>query len=190
MEKGKVIVVSGPSGVGKNGIIEKFINDPELNLAQVISMTSRERRENERDGINYDFVTRNYFEEAIKAGKLLEYTEFLGNYYGTPIDSVERLRSLGKNVLLEVEATGAKQIREKFPNSISIFIVPSSLAELENQIRGRRKEEEEVVKERLDKARSELNLISNYKFVVNNDDTDLASELCSLIIKRYLDRAD
>ena len=84
----------------------------------------------------------------------------------------------------------AKKIREKFPNSISIFIVPSSLAELENQIRGRRKEEEEVVKERMDKARSELNLISNYKFVVNNDDTDLASELCSLIIKRYLDRAD
>lgn len=190
MEKGKLIVVSGPSGVGKNSIIEKFINNPELNLAQVISMTSRERRETERDGIHYDFVSREYFEESIKSGKLLEYTEFLGNYYGTPIDSVERLRSLGKNVLLEVEATGAKQIRAKFPNCVSIFIVPSSLEGLEKQIRERRKEDEEVVKERLDKARKELNLISDYKFVVNNDDPELAAELCTLIIKRYLDKAD
>lgn len=190
MEKGKLIIVSGPSGVGKNNIIERFINDPELNLAQVISMTSRTRRESERDGIHYDFVTREYFEEAIKNGKLLEYTEFLGNYYGTPIDSVERLRDLGKNVLLEVEPTGAKQIRKIFPNSASIFIVPSSLEGLEKMIRERRKEEEDVVSERLNKARSELNLISDYKFVVNNDDPELAGELCSLIIKRYITKAD
>ena len=93
-------------------------------------------------------------------------------------------------MLLEVEASGAKQIREHFQNSVSIFIVPSSIDKLEKQIRERRKEDEEVVEERLTKAKSELNLIGNYKFVVNNDDPELASEICTLIIKHYLDKAD
>ena len=186
MEKGKIIVISGPSGVGKNNVIGEFIDQPDLNLAQAISMTSREKRSGERDGINYDFVTRAFFESAIRDGKLIEHTEFLGNYYGTPIDSVERLRNLGKNVLLEVEASGAKKIKEKYPDCTTIFIVPSSLDSLEAQIRERRNEEESIVQERLAKAKGELNLIGNYKFVVNNDDPKLAGELCALIIKRNI----
>lgn len=186
MEKGKIIVISGPSGVGKNNVISEFIDQPELNLAQAISMTSREKRSGERDGINYDFVTRAFFESAIRDGKLIEHTEFLGNYYGTPVDSVERLRNLGKNVLLEVEPNGAKKIKEKYPDCTTIFIVPSSLASLESQIRERRNEEESIVQERLAKAKGELNLISNYKFVVNNDDPKLAGEICALIINRTI----
>ena len=186
MTKGKIIVISGPSGVGKNHIINEFIDQADLNLTQSISMTSREKRTGERDGKDYDFVTREYFENAISKGELLEYTQFLGNYYGTPVDSVERLRKLGKNVLLEVEASGAKAIKEKYPDCLTIFIVPSSLESLERQIRGRREESEEIVQERLTKAKKELNLIGNYKFVVNNENAQLAGELCALIIKRMI----
>lgn len=186
MQKGKIIVISGLSSVGKNDIINEFINDEELNLTQSISMTSRSRRSDERDGISYDFVTREYFENAIKEDKFIEYTEFLGNYYGTRVDSVERLTNLGKNVLIEVEASGAKKIREKYPDCLSIFITPSSLEALEQQIRSRRDEDEAIVQERLAKAKNELNLIGSYKFVVNNDDVKLAGEISALIIKRYL----
>ncbi len=190
MEKGRVIVISGASGVGKNKIIEKFINNPELNLAQAISMTTRAKRENERDGITYDFVTQDYFEEAIRKGDLIEYMEFLGNYYGTEASSVEHILALGKNVLLEVEPSGAKQIQAKYPNSISIFIVPSSLTRLEEVIRERRQESEEIVQERLAKAKKELDLISTYRYVVNNDDQELAAQLCTVIIKNYINKAE
>ncbi|MBQ9987485.1 MAG: guanylate kinase [Erysipelotrichales bacterium] len=186
MTKGKIIVISGPSGVGKNHIISEFIDIADLNLAQSISMTSREKRSGERDGIDYDFVSRDYFESAIRMGDLVEYTEFLGNYYGTPVDNVNRLRNLGKNVLIEVEAKGAKAIKEKYPDSITIFIAPSSLESLEKQIRERREESEEIVQERLAKAKKELNLIGHYKFVVNNEDARLAGELCALIIRRMI----
>lgn len=186
MKKGKIIVVSGPSGVGKSDIITKFINLPELNLSQTISMTTRPRREEERDGISYDFVSREYFEQAIQENKFVEYTEFLGNYYGTPVASIERVLNLGKNVLIGVEASGVSEIEKKYPDCVSIFIVPSSLDALEKIIRSRRDEKEEVVQHRLAKAANELNLISTYKFVVNNDDTDLAAELCKVIIKRFI----
>ena len=98
MKKGLLIVMSGPSGVGKGTVRDKFMNDPELNLAFSISMTSRNKREKETDGVDYYFVTRERFEEAIKNGELLEWTEFVGNYYGTPLAYVEKLRKYGYKV--------------------------------------------------------------------------------------------
>ncbi|MBQ4251917.1 MAG: guanylate kinase [Erysipelotrichaceae bacterium] len=186
MKKGLLVVISGPSGVGKGTVREKFIDNPELNLAYSISMTSRERRKGERDGIDYFFVSRERFEEAIKNNELLEWTEFVGNYYGTPAENVESLRKLGKNVLLEIEVEGAIKVKEKCPDALTIFIIPPSMEELEKRIRGRRTEPEEIVQQRLGKANREMNMLSQYKYVVCNEDAELAAELISVIIKRHM----
>ena len=106
MKKGLLIVLSGPSGVGKGTILKEFVNDPELNLAYSVSMTTRKMRPGEVEGVNYNFVDRSAFEQAIREGELLEYAEFVGNYYGTPLKNVEKLRAEGKNVLLEIEMSG------------------------------------------------------------------------------------
>ena len=102
-DKGLLIVISGPSGVGKGTIIKRFIDDPDLKLAFSVSMTTRNKREGEVEGVNYYYVTREQFEKTIEEGGLLEWTEFVGNYYGTPLAAVEKLRNEGKNVLLEIE---------------------------------------------------------------------------------------
>jgi len=187
MKRGLLIVISGPSGVGKGTIIKEFIDNPELNLAYSVSMTTREKRAGEVDGVNYEYVDRETFEKAIKNNELLEYAEFVGNYYGTPLKNVEKLRNEGKNVILEIEVQGCLQVAEKVKDALTIFIIPPSMTELEKRIRGRNTEPEEIVKERLDKARAELELVGNYKYVVCNEDVDLAAHIMSLIIKRNSD---
>lgn len=186
MKKGLLVVISGPSGVGKDTVRSHFIDDPELNLTYSISMTSRLRRSGERDGVDYYFVDRPRFEQAIKDGELLEWTEFVGNYYGTLISEVENKRNMGKNVLLEIEVEGCMQVKEKCPDALTIFIIPPSMAELEKRIRGRRTEPEEIIQQRLSKANREMNMIGQYKYVVCNDDVELAAQLISLIIKRHM----
>lgn len=186
MNKGLLIILSGPSGVGKGTIVEEFIHRTGLNLSYSVSMTTREKRATEAEGINYNFVDRTTFEKAIKEGKLLEWAEFVGNYYGTPLANVEKLRNEGKNVLLEIEVQGAIQVRAKCPDAITIFIVPPSMDELERRIRGRRSEPEEIVQQRLSKASKEMEMIGQYKFVVCNEDPLLAADMISLIIKRHM----
>lgn len=166
---GKLFILSGPSGVGKGTVREEIMSNPSLNLVYSISMTTREPRKGEINGIHYFFVDKTYFENAIKNGDLLEYAKFVGNYYGTPKSFVEKLLNEGKNVLLEIETQGAKQVMEKCPNAISIFMVPPSLEELEKRIRGRRSEPEDIIQQRLSKAKNEMSLQKNYKFVVVND---------------------
>lgn len=187
MKKGLLIILSGPSGVGKGTVRNLFVDDSDLNIAFSISMTTRAMRPGERDGIDYHFVTRERFMEAIKNDELLEYAEFVGNYYGTPIAAVEELRNQGKNVLLEIEVQGAVQVKAKCPDALTIFIVPPSMAELENRIRGRRTEAEEIVQKRLAKATKEMELVGQYKFVVCNEDPKLAAQIISLIIKRHME---
>ena len=186
MNKGILIVVSGPSGVGKGTCIKQFIDDPELNLAYSVSMTTRKPRLDEVDGKNYHFVTRDRFQQAIDNGELLEWAEFVGNYYGTPLDSVNKLLEQGKNVILEIEVEGAKLVREKCPDSLTIFIAPPSLNELRNRIENRCTESIEVVQARLAKAEKEILLQCNYKYVVCNDDPTLASNIIKLIIKNHI----
>lgn len=186
MKRGLLIVISGPSGVGKGTVRDKFMNKPELNIAYSISMTSRKARNGERDGIDYYFVTREQFEEAVKNGELLEWTEFVGNYYGTPLANVEKLRNEGKNVLLEIEVEGAMNVKEKCPDAVTIFITPPSMEELERRIRGRRTEPEEIVQQRLAKASREMNMVNQYKYIVCNDDADEAAELITVIIKHNM----
>ncbi|MDD6466609.1 MAG: guanylate kinase [Erysipelotrichaceae bacterium] len=186
MRKGLLIILSGPSGVGKGTVRDSFYENPQLNLAYSISMTTRERRPKERDGIDYYFTTRERFEEAISKGELLEWTEFVGNYYGTPLDTVERLRNMGKNVLLEIEVEGAIQVKQKCPDALTIFIVPPSMEELEKRIRGRRTEPEEIVQQRLSKAAREMNLISQYRYVVCNENVNEAADIITAIIKNHM----
>ena len=151
-KRGLLIILSGPSGVGKGTVRAKFSQDESLNLAYSVSMTSREKREGETDGVDYFFVSQQQFKEAIENGELLEWTEFVGNYYGTPLKYVEKLRDEGKNVLLEIEVEGAKEVQRKCPDALSIFLIPPSMAELEKRIRGRKTEPEEIVQQRLAKA--------------------------------------
>ncbi len=185
-----LIILSGPSGVGKGTVRQELFKDESLNLAYSISMTTRKPRPGEQEGIDYFFVDEAKFEEKIKAGKLLEWAKFVGNYYGTPKDYVEQLLDQGKNVVLEIEVQGALQVMEKCPDATTIFLVPPSFEELERRIRGRRTEPEDVVQERLAKARKELATQNEYKYVVENDDVILAKDKIADIIKNHRTNQD
>lgn len=187
MKKGLLIILSGPSGVGKGTVRNLFVQQPDLNIAFSISMTTRSKRPMEVDGEDYYFVSRERFMQAIQQDELLEFAEFVGNFYGTPIQAVEDLRNQGKNVLLEIEVQGASQVKAKVPDALTIFIVPPSMEELEKRIRGRRTEDEAIVQQRLKKATKEMDLVGQYKFVVCNEDPQLAAEIISLIIKRHME---
>ena len=189
MAKGLLIVISGPSGVGKGTILKQFINDESLQLAYSVSMTTREKRKGEVDGKQYFFVTEEEFMKARDNNELLEWAEFVGNFYGTPRAYVEKLREEGKNVILEIDVQGCIQVTEKCPDAITIFIIPPSMEELERRIRGRSTEPEEIVQQRLEKAKKEMSMISQYKYVVCNDDVELASDIIKVIIQRHMEKA-
>jgi guanylate kinase len=186
MKKGLLIVLSGPSGVGKGTVRKQIFKDESLNLAYSISMTTRQPRMGEVDGKDYFFVTKEKFEEALNNNELLEHAQFVGNYYGTPKAYVEKLREEGKNVFLEIEVEGAKQVLSQYSDDdgvLSIFLLPPSLKELEKRIRGRRSEPEDVIQERLGKAKREMGLKKNYQFTVLNDSVDFASDQIKRIIR-------
>ena len=189
MNKGLLIVFSGPSGVGKGTVIKELMKKTELNLIYSVSMTTRKPREGEIDGVNYFFVSKEEFEQAIANHEFLEYARFVDNYYGTPKAYVEKQRALGKNVLLEIETVGAKQvldISKDDPGCLSIFMAPPSIEELEARIRGRQTETEAVIQKRVARARQELQEASHYQHVVVNDKVDLAvKEISDIILTRY-----
>ena len=186
--KGKLFILSGPSGVGKGTVREKILENPNVNLVYSISMTTRAPRQGEIDGVHYYFVSNEVFEQAIKNDELLEHAKFVGNYYGTPKKMIDQQLEQGKNVLLEIEVQGAKQVIAKCPEAITIFMVPPSLEELEKRIRGRRSEPEDIVQQRLSKAKSEMALRKNYKYVVVNDTVEKASQAIIDIIKSVSDK--
>lgn len=183
--KGVLIILSGPSGVGKGTVREELFKESDLHLAYSISMTTRKPRPTERDGIDYFFVDETTFKDKIEKGLLLEWAQFVGNYYGTPAENVEKLLNEGKNVVLEIEVQGALQVMKKRPDALTIFLVPPSLEELENRIRGRRTEEENIVQERLNKARKEIATKDEYKHVVENDNVIVAKDKIAAIIKEH-----
>lgn len=181
-EKGLLIVLSGPSGVGKGTVRKEIFSQGDMVFKYSISCTTRPPREGEVDGVDYFFKTKEEFEELIKEGKLLEYAQFAGNYYGTPIDFVKQTLDEGKDVFLEIEVKGAKQVREKFPDGLFIFLVPPSLKELKNRITTRGTESEEVIKKRLNVAKEELEMMHLYDYIVENDEVKLAAERIKSII--------
>jgi len=184
MKKGLLIVYSGLSGVGKGTILEKLMPMEDLNLAYSVSMTTRPPRAYEVEGKNYFFVSKERFKEAILNGELLEHARFVENDYGTPIAYVEKMRNEGKNVVLEIEIRGAKQVLEKCPDALSIYIVPPSMEELERRIRERQTEDEDTIMKRMAKAKRELEEVDLYEHVVCNDDLNKAvEEVRSIILK-------
>lgn len=186
-KRGMLIIFSGPSGVGKGTVRDLFVDDESLNLAFSISMTTRKKRQGEEDGVDYYFVEKEVFEKAIENDELLEYAEFVGNYYGTPLAEVNRLRDEGKNVLLEIEVQGALQVIDKVPDALSIFLVPPNMEELKRRIINRRTESEAVINERLSKATKEMALMNQYRYVICNDDPEFAADMVSLIIRRNIE---
>jgi len=181
-EKGLLIVLSGPSGVGKGTVRKKIFSQLDTSFEYSISMTTRKPREGEIDGVDYFFKSREEFEELIAQEKLLEYAEFVGNYYGTPVDYVRETLDKGKDVFLEIEVQGARQIRKKFPEGLFIFLMPPSLSELKNRIETRGTETEEMINNRLNVAKEEIEMMNLYDYVVENDQIDLACERIKAIV--------
>ncbi|AKP46804.1 MULTISPECIES: guanylate kinase [Bacillus] len=181
-EKGLLIVLSGPSGVGKGTVRKAIFSDPNVDFEYSISMTTRQPREGEVDGVDYFFKTREQFEQLIKEGKLLEYAEYVGNYYGTPLDYVKETLEAGKDIFLEIEVQGAKQVREKIPDGLFIFLAPPSLSELYNRIVNRGTEDDERIRGRMEKARKEIEMMDLYDYVVENDEVEKACERIKAIV--------
>ena len=173
MSKGLLIVLSGPSGVGK-GTLCKALRSQTTSIQYSVSATTRAPREGEIDGVHYFFKTREQFEHMIANNALLEWAEYVGNYYGTPAQYVRDNLEQGKDVILEIEVQGAQKVRELFPEGIFIFLLPPSLDELRNRIVGRGTESEETINQRMKAASDELALLSNYDYAVVNDDLDAA----------------
>ena len=188
MKKGLLIILSGPSGVGKNCVRQEIMKSNKLDLTYSISMTTREKREKEVDGVDYYFVSEEEFQRNIDAGNFLEWASFVGHRYGTPKDKVESLRNAGKNVFLEIEINGAKQVMEavKDDRVISFFLMPPSFSALEKRIRKRKTESEEIIQERLQKGLKEMTMTENYDHVVINDKVTRAAQEIIDIVKAKL----
>ena len=181
LNKGKLFVLSGPSGVGKGTLREHALNDLS-NLVYSISCTTRKPREGETDGVEYRFITHEKFEEGIRQNLFLEYAHVHSDYYGTLKADVERELEAGKNVLLEIDVQGALQVRDKIPEAVLIFVAPPSIETLESRLRNRNTESEEALRVRLSNAVKELNLQNEYDYIIVNDDLDKACEELRRII--------
>jgi len=170
-QKGILFVLSGFSGAGKGTIMKSFFEQYE-GFVLSISATSREPRENEQHGVHYFSVTREQFEERIRTGNLIEYTEYQGNYYGTPRDFVVENLEKGLDVFLEIEVEGAENIRKQYPDAVTIFVSTPTPQELQKRLRGRGTNTEEQIRGRLKRAVEEAKIIDNYDYLLINDDLD------------------
>ena len=183
LKKGLLVVVSGPAGSGKGTVLSHLLADGEQ-FAYSVSATTRAPRPGEVDGKNYHFLTREEFERRIAAGAMLEYTEYCGNYYGTPLKEAEEVLAAGKNLLLEIEVEGAKNVKARYPDSVTVMLLPPSFAEQERRLRGRGTESEDRILARLQRTREELLRVGDYDYVVYNQSGGVeaaAQEIRSII---------
>ncbi|MCM3784224.1 guanylate kinase [Neobacillus mesonae] len=181
MSKGLLIVLSGPSGVGK-GTVCTALRKRVPELIYSVSATTRQPRLGEENGINYFFKSREQFLEMIEKDQLLEHAEYVGNYYGTPRDFVEETLNTGKDIILEIEVQGALKVKEKFPEGIFVFLLPPSLDELKDRIQGRGTENQATIDHRMSVAEQEISLLQQYDYAVVNDEIDLACKRIESII--------
>lgn len=180
-KRGELIVLSGPSGVGKSTLISELLgNRRDIHFS--VSFTTRAPRVGEADGVNYNFVSRQEFERMIADGELLEYAQYVGNYYGTSLKVIREQLEMGVDVLLDIEVQGAAKVREKCPEAVLIFIIPPSLEELSRRLHRRNTDDEDVIACRLEKAREECRESVNYDYLVVNDNVvDAAQEILSIL---------
>jgi len=185
IQKGLLIVLSGPSGAGKGTVCKALL--PTMTTTHYsVSCTTREPRPGEVEGVNYFFKTVEQFEEMLKNDELLEYAQVYTNYYGTPRQFVEETLNAGKNVLLEIDIQGALQVKKKFPDGVFLFLLPPSLDELKSRILGRGTEDEDSFNRRFGAAAEEMSYIDQYDYVVVNDQVENAMEKIRSIIQAEL----
>lgn len=180
-KKGLLLVVSGPSGVGKGTVCAEFIKSHPA-CALSVSATTRKPREGETDGVNYYFLTEEDFKQKIANDGFLEHAVFCGNYYGTPKAQVMEMIENGIDVILEIEVQGAMQVRSHYPEGVFVFVIPPSLEELENRLRGRNTESDEVISQRLTRAKEEFRYIEKYNYTLLNDTVENAVSRLDAII--------
>ncbi|TCD45626.1 guanylate kinase [Streptococcus sp. X16XC17] len=189
-ERGLLIVFSGPSGVGKGTVRKEIFSTPDHKFEYSVSMTTRAQRPGEVDGVDYFFRTREEFEELIRQGQMLEYAEYVGNYYGTPLTYVNETLDRGIDVFLEIEVQGALQVKQKVPDGVFIFLTPPDLDELQDRLVGRGTDSQEVIAKRIAKAKEEIALMREYDYAVVNDQVTLAAERVKRIIEAEHFRVD
>ncbi|WP_209122439.1 guanylate kinase [Alkalihalobacillus sp. BA299] len=180
-EKGLLIVLSGPAGVGK-GTVCSALRQENTDIQYSVSATTRAPRAGEVDGVNYFFKSREEFENMIKNDDLLEWAEYVGNYYGTPIDYVKKTINEGNDIILEIEVQGALKVKERLPEGVFIFLMPPSLAELRKRIEGRGTEPADVINKRMTVAKEEIDMMKKYDYVVENDEVQLAVDRIKAIV--------
>jgi len=176
MRQGILMVISGPAGSGKGTAVKLFREiAPETALS--VSATTRNPRPGEEDGVHYYFITREEFERRLREGEILEHTEYCGNYYGTPAEGVRKVLAEGRDMILEIEVDGAAQIKKKFPDAVTVMLIPPDGVTLEARLRGRGTETDEVIARRMMRAREEIALASDYDYVVVSSDG--AADVCA-----------
>lgn len=181
MSKGKLLVLSGPSGVGKGTIVGKLMEKRD-DICFSVSATTRKPRQGEVDGVSYFFVSKDKFEEMIEQNELLEYAQFVENYYGTPRGYVEQKMEEGKTVVLDIEVQGARNVINAFPDAVSVYIVPPTYEDLERRLRGRGTETEEQIQGRLKTAMEEARAADFYRYIIVNDNLNEAVKELDAII--------
>jgi guanylate kinase len=186
--RGPLVILSGPSGIGKSTVVDRIRARGDLPLRQSVSVTTRDKRPGEREGEHYYFWDRPRFEAEIEAGGFLEWAQVHDNYYGTPKQAVESMRDRGLGVVTVIDVQGAEKVRARCPDAVSIFLLPSRLDELERRLRERGTEDEASVQRRLANARRELERAGEYDYQVINDDLDTAVEQVHDIIKQQFKR--
>ena len=182
-ERGLLVVLSGPSGVGKGTVRKALFDIDGQNFTYSISMTTRPKRAGEVEGKDYYFVTEEEFKKKIDEGKFLEYNYFCGNYYGTPLDKVEEALDSGKELILEIEVNGCRQVKEKMIDAVTIFIVPPSKEALYERLKKRGTESDYQIQDRINKANAEFGLAYQYDYIVVNDSVENAADRIRAIIR-------
>ena len=182
-KRGMLIVLSGPSGVGKGTVRKAIFEQGGNDFVYSVSMTTRQPREGEVNGVDYHFVTKEEFETEIANGGMLEYAQYVDNYYGTPLKYINQTLDEGHDVFLEIEVQGAMQVREKMPTGVYIFLTPPDLKELKSRLVGRGTDSLDVIDKRIETAVTEIKMMENYDYAVVNDEVNLAVDRIKDIIR-------